>query len=92
MGATERKGLVFHWEKPYGAADGQQCAEVADLILWADEFGHWRVVRKNHGAPGSIIITHEDQSKGENINEAKQRAQAAAIVQLQLTGEFNNQN
>lgn len=89
MGAAERKGIVFRWNAPYGLADGQQCAEAGALILWADEFGGWSVVRKNgNGAPGSILITHEDQVKGKDINEAKQRAQAAAIVQLQLTGEF----
>ena len=89
MGATKREGIVFRWEKPYGAADGQQCAQLATLVLWADELGQWRVVRKNGGgAPGSVLITQEDQVPGKNINEAKQRAQAAAIVQLQLTGEF----
>ena len=84
--------IPFRWQRASGAADGQQYAEVGRLILWADELGQWRVVRGNHAAPGSIIVTHEDQVKGMDINEAKQRARAAAIVQLQLTGEFNNQH
>lgn len=77
---------AFNWKTDRTLADGQQYAEWRGLILWADYLGQWRVVRKNRSAPSSILITHDDQTKGKDINEAKQRAQAAAIVQLQLTG------
>lgn len=77
---------AFDWKTDRTLADGQQYAEWRGLILWADDLGQWRVVRKNRAAPSSILITHEDQVNGKDINEAKQRVQAAAIVQLQLTG------
>ena len=94
MGATKREGLVFRWEKPFGAADSQEKCEVGSFILWASAIGSWNVVRKSatEKGAGTIIISDRNQAPGHYINEAKQRAQAAAIVQLQLTGEFNNQH
>jgi len=61
-----------------------------NLRLWAYPDGRWSVSKRT-GTPQrelvwKEIISHKDQTKGKDINEAKQRAQAAAIVQLQLTG------
>lgn len=70
----------FKWTKPRGIADMQELCEWRGLILWATPVGEWRVVRINEGAPGSVLVSHKDQCAGENLAEAKQRAQAAAMA------------
>lgn len=75
----------FLWKRPYGAADGQELCEWNGLALWADMHGEWRVVRMGaNGRRGEVLITSADQINGKDIDEAKQRAQAAAIVQHSL--------
>lgn len=73
--------LRFIWQAPPSIADGQQCCEWHDLILWASPNGEWRVVRANGGgAPGSILVTQDDQRHGEDLEEAKRMAQSAAMA------------
>lgn len=81
---------AFNWKTEPLLADGQQYAEWRGLFLWANDLGEWSVVRlATIYERSTTLITHDDQTKGKDINEAKQRAQAAAIVQLQLTGVNN---
>lgn len=87
MGATAGP-VRFNWSEPYGAADGQQCCEFGGLILWASETGEWNVCRRS-GKMAIEIVSDRHQTRGININEAKQRAQGAAIVQLQLLQSQN---
>jgi hypothetical protein len=77
--------ITFEWTEPFGIADGQQCCEVGPLILWATPDGEWRVCKKA-GKMALVIVSDCQQTKGKDINEAKQRAQGAALVQLQLLG------
>lgn len=75
----------FNWTKPHGAADEQQLCEWHGMALWADMNGEWRVVRMGAaGKRGAVLVTHEDQAPGTDIDDAKRRAQAAAIIQRDL--------
>lgn len=80
----------FNWEHPEGAADQQERAWYGHLLLWASTTGEWRICRLVHGVrkqdQWTIVVDSTMQTAGKDIDEAKQRAQAAAIVQLQLTG------
>lgn len=50
------------------------------LEAWKD--GRWRVTFADER--GYPLVDHTEQSAGTNISEAKQRAQAAALIQQQL--------
>jgi hypothetical protein len=75
----------FKWRKPEGLHDQLLC-EWQGLIMWAGKDGTWNVVKPGRGdfEPGTVLVSNEDQAKGKNMKDAQQRAQAAAMVQLQL--------
>lgn len=80
---------LFAWKTDRFLADRQQYAEAGPLILWASDTGEWSV-NKNTAGMARVIVSDRQQVKGKDINEAKKRAQAAALVQLQLMGINTN--
>ena len=81
--------MTFTWKTDRTLADGRQYCEVGALILWASETGEWSV-NKNTAGMARVIVSHRQQAPGEDRHEATQRAQAAALVQLQLMGIKTN--
>ena len=78
MGATAGP-VRFNWRKAAHQADGLEVTMYGAIHCHAWTTGEWKVIH------GTAVLAHwSEQSKGSNINEAKQRAQGAAIVQLQL--------
>lgn len=80
--------IWFYWKKTLCA--GEQECNWRGLRLVAFTNGEWAVGKLTYGQLREhywiMLVDHAMQTKGKDINEAKQRAQAAAIVQLQLTG------
>lgn len=72
----------FHWDTKNVAGDGGICCEYGPIfILWAQPDGQWRVnVRRAENQPALILITHENQRRGADLQEAQRMAQAAAMA------------
>ena len=77
---------ALEWEQHAGCPADMWHADWKGLLLrvWTD--GRWEVLGPKRAGMFGKLVDHAMQTKGKDINEAKQRAQAAAIVQLQLTG------
>jgi hypothetical protein len=73
--------MKFHWTNVHPPAGNYSYCFYQGLTLHAFPEGAWKVIKD------SVVVAHwEEQTTGKDINEAKQRAQAAALVQLQLLG------
>ena len=84
MGATI--GTVrFAWAKD-AMSLWHRCV-AGGLVLIAEAGGGWSVTATD-GSTAVVLVSDFDQTKGKDINDAKRRAQAAAIVQLQLMGKY----
>jgi len=78
--------MSVEWEQHAGCPPDMMHAEWRGLLLRAWEDGRWEVLGPRRNDRYGHLVGHQQQTAGKDINEAKQRAQAAAIVQLQLTG------
>ena len=64
------------------------CTQSSDRAYWGEFYleawtdGRWRV--SPWRTPSIPLVDHTQQGLGTNISEAKQRAQAAALIQQQL--------
>ena len=77
---------TFHWHEPYGIADNQKQCDWNGLVLNAHPDGQWNVVDWNGDTsrPGTILVDDAMQAKGNDLQDAQQRAQAAAMIQHSL--------
>lgn len=75
---------AFNWIHPPGIADKQEQCEWMGFVLWASTTGEWNVVARAEAGGYSVLVSSTMQTNGKDINEAWQRAQAAAIVQHSL--------
>jgi hypothetical protein len=55
------------------------------LVLWAKAGGDWRVDQYRQDGRLLTNTSNADQTRGKNIQDAKRRAQAAAMVLHQLS-------
>jgi len=70
----------FLWAKPRYVADDAIVCEWMDLVLWAQPDGQWRVNRlHSESCIANILVTHEDQRPGADLQDAKRMAQAVAM-------------
>ena len=76
----------FQWHEPYGIADNQQQCEWNGFVLTVSIYGEWNVVSWNGDTsrPGTVLVYHTMQTKGNDLQDAQQRAQAAAMIQHSL--------
>ena len=72
----------FVWTEPYGIADHQQVCEWNGLVLNAHPNGQWNVVYWNGDTsrPGITLVDDAMQAKGNDLQDAQRRAQAAAMI------------
>jgi hypothetical protein len=73
------KTKAFNWGRSTMVSDR---AYWMGFYLEAWEDGRWRVTFADER--GHPLVDHTKQAIGTNISEAKQRAQAAAMIQQQL--------
>lgn len=78
---------AFDWKPVPHQADGLEATAFGFLDCHASATGEWKVI-----LAATVLVCWKDQAKGKDINEAKQRAQAAAIVHLQLLCTNNHQH
>lgn len=75
---------AFLWTEPYGIADRQHHCEWNGYELWASMFGEWRVLERRGPNNWHLIVDDTHQTKGKDLQDAQQRAQAAAMIQHSL--------
>lgn len=73
----------FDWKTDPALADGQHYCQWRGLWLWADMFGGWEVNQEHEHGRVQRIVTSETQTPGADLEDAKRRAQAAAMSLVQ---------
>jgi len=73
----------FRWNTKQVAGDGGIHCVWDGFVLWAQPDGSWRV-NEWDGNVAVILVDSDDQTKGKDLGEAQQRAQAAAMIQHSL--------
>lgn len=73
--------MTFTWTKPEGIADWQERCEVSNLVLWASGYGEW-VVARREGDRYKVFTDSLMQTKGVDLEDAKRRAENAAMIAL----------
>jgi hypothetical protein len=73
----------FAWTKHPTQTD-MLCCLWMDLSLHVWKSGEWKVMGDIGHDMHGVLVSHSVQTTGKNLKDAQQRAQAAAMVQLQL--------
>lgn len=69
--------MTLHWT-PY-CEDSGSFAELEGMCLEAFDDGEWYVYHGEVTDKGDLILSHHNQVKGKDQQEARQRATAAAL-------------
>lgn len=77
----------FNWRASSPLSSDQPFCEWRGMVLWAESSGHWSVEVFHEGEIEPEVITSGDiQAPGDGLEDAKRRAQGAAMALYQKYG------